>query len=111
MTLQLSTIKTTREALAWNASTPEVSHEHEVTLSGKTADLSISRSAIHIRDGYGERERISFRYWSDNREVENAVVDFVAALHDCASNVNNSDSGRQSARELLDRILGAAGNA
>ena len=110
MTLQLSTIKTTREALAWNASVPEVSRENELTLSGK-ASLSISRSAIHIRDGYGERERISFRYWSDNREVEDAVVDFVAALHDCASNVNISDSGRQSARELLDRILGAAGNA
>ena len=78
---------------------------------GKPGNLSISRSAIHISDAYGETDRLSFRYWSDNREVENAVVDFVAALHDCASNVNNSDSGRQSARELLDRILGAAGNA
>ena len=110
MTLQLSTTKTTREALASGASVPEISHENELTLSGK-GGLSISRSAIHIRDGYGERERISFRYWSDDREVENAVVDFVAALHEYASNTNSSDNGRQSARELLDRILGAAGNA
>ena len=110
MTLQLTQTKTTRETLAWNASVPEISTENELTLSGK-ASISISRSHIAIRDGYGERDRISFRYWSDNREVENAVVDFVAALHDCASNVNNSESGRQEARELLDRILGAAGNA
>lgn len=106
MTLQLSTIKTTREALAWNASAPEISTENELTLQGK-ATVQISRSAIHIRDGYGERERVSFRYWSDHSEVENAVVDFVAALHDGLS--SDSENVRSSARELLARILGAAG--
>ena len=111
MTLQLSTIHTTRETLSWNASEPETSTEKEITVMGKPGNLSISRSAIHISDAYGEADRLSFRYWSDNREVENAVVDFVAALHDCVSNVNNSERGRQEARELLDRILGAAGNA
>lgn len=108
MTLKLTTQKTTTETLAHNASVPEVTTVSELTVSG-TGTVQISRSALYVRDGYGETDRISFRYWSDAREIENAVVDFVAALHDGLS--DGSEHSRNACRELLDRILGAAGNA
>ena len=106
MALKLTTQKTTTETLAHGATVPDVTTLNETTLSG-TGTVQITRSAIYIRDGYGETNRQSFRYWSDAREVENAVVDFVAALHDGLS--SDSEHTRNSCRELLDRILGAAG--
>ena len=108
MALKLTIQKTITETLAHGASVPAITTCNETTLSG-TGTVQISRSAIYIRDGYSEDNRQSFRYWSDAREVENAVVDFVATLHDGLSSDN--EHTRNSCRELLDRILGAAGNA
>ena len=108
MALKLSTQKTTTETLAHNASEPIINTCNETTLSG-TGTLQITRSSIHIRDDYGKDHRQSFRYWSDAREVENAVVDFVAVVYDGLSSDN--EHTRNSCRELLDRIIGAAGNA
>ena len=106
MTLKLTTQKTTTETLAHGATVPDVTTLNETTISG-TGTVQISRSAIHIRDGYGETHRQSFRYWSDAREVENAVVDFVAELYKGLS--SESEYTRKTCRELLDRIIGAAG--
>lgn len=108
MTIKISTTKTTTETLNWNASEPSVTTENQLTIQGK-AIVEISSSAIYIRDNYGEENRTVVRYWSDHGEAANAVVDYVAKLHDGLS--STSENVRQSSRELLDRILGAAGNA
>jgi len=114
MTLQLSQTKTKTEELAWNASEPSVTTELQLTLQNSGIDkpkptVQISKTAFHIRDYYGETDRISFRFWSDAGEISDAVVAFVAATYDGLSSTN--ETVRQDARELLDRILGAAGNA
>jgi hypothetical protein len=112
--LNLTTVRTITETMR-EGSDPSCETVTRHSLEGRGM-VTVGASMLSVSDPYGETDRREFTFYSDSGAVLDAIVDYVAAIHQeveraSANGDLNENRSASCQLERLRRIAGAAGLA